>query len=69
MVEIRWTQEAVSDLERLHHYYAEVAPAFSGAIIQRLFDSVAVLEQHHRIGRKVPEIGRDNFRELIVSDH
>ncbi len=69
MAQVRWAQQAVSDLESLHRYYTDVAPAAADKLIRRLVDSVVVLERHERIGRQVPETGRDDIRELIVTDH
>jgi plasmid stabilization system protein ParE len=69
MAEVVWTLEALDDLESIGEYYERTSPAYAASLVERLYTSVGVLEEHHRIGRKVPEIDHDLVRELIVGQH
>jgi plasmid stabilization system protein ParE len=46
-------------------YIAQDRPGAAGKWIDALFAAVATLKAHRRRGRKVPEVGRPEIRELI----
>ena len=66
MVEVVWTEEALADLEAIGVFHERTSSSYAAALVGRLFDSVVVLEDHPRLGRKVPEIDHDLVRELLV---
>ena len=54
MAEVVWTLEALDDLESIGEYYERTSPAYAASLIQRLYTSVEVLEEHEqREGRTV----------------
>ncbi len=58
--------EALDDLDAVGVFYERTSPSYAVSLVGRLYASVEVLEEHPRIGRKVPEIDHDLVRELIV---
>ena len=61
-----WTDPAVADLQDIYDYIAKDSSSDATKFVDRIFSFVEKLEQLPRIGRKVPEDGREHIRELIV---
>ena len=66
MAEVVWTLEALDDVEAVGAFHERTSPSYASSLVERLYDSVAILEAYPRFGRKVPEIDHDLVRELIV---
>src|SRR4051794_26811792 len=66
MAEIRWTDQAIEDLDAACDYVAHDAPRAADAVAERVTRSIARLSDFPRSGRIVPERGRDDIREIIV---
>ena len=66
MAEVVWTEEALADLDAIGVFHERTSASYAKALVVRLFESVVVLEDHPRMGRKVPEIDHDLVRELVV---
>ncbi len=66
MAEVVWTEEALADLEAIGAFLERTSHVYAASLVERLFESVVVLEAHSRIGTKVPEIDHDLVRELVV---
>jgi len=66
MAQIRWTQQALSDIENIAEYIAKDSHVFASIQTERFFEAVKVLKEQIRTGRIVPEIGEDSIRELIL---
>ena len=69
MARVIWTPEVFRNLDSIGDYMLEVAPAFAGPLLQRLYDAVAPLEDYPRLGRAVPGFDRDDLRELIIDNY
>ncbi|RMH38619.1 MAG: type II toxin-antitoxin system RelE/ParE family toxin [Gammaproteobacteria bacterium] len=69
MAEVVWTLEALDDLEAIGAFHARTSPSYAASLVERLYEAVAVLQEHPRSGRKVPEIDHELVRELIVARH
>lgn len=65
-VQIRWTEGAVAQLEAIADYVAVTSPVYAARLIDGLLTRIATTSQFPQIGRTVPEVGRDDTRELIV---
>lgn len=61
-MQIRLTDAAYADLERLEDYLAVTQDPMATHLLDFLFESVAVLERHPGIGRPVG----GGYRELII---
>ena len=66
---VEWTENAVRHLTAVHDYIAQNSPIYARKMAGRLtrrFDQIA---DHPRSGRRVPEYGDDDIRELIEGDY
>lgn len=66
MVEINWTFQALDDLDHIAEYIAQNSVGFASAFVKKAFDKPESLKQFPKMGRKVPEIDREEIRELIM---
>ncbi len=65
LARIFWTQQARDDLRAIRAHIARDAPAAAGEYVRRLRKSVERLRDFPFSGEVVPEIGRDDIREVI----
>ena len=63
---IVWSPEAVEDLESIAEYIERDSPFYAKAVVNKIFHSTEKLKNYPKIGRVVPELGREDIRELIV---
>ena len=67
MVKIIWTQRSLSDLKFIGEYISQDSEKYASLTIERILEATLHLENNPRIGRMVPEGGRDDqIRELIL---
>jgi addiction module RelE/StbE family toxin len=64
-----WSDEAFGDLERIGRYIERDSPSYARALVRRILDSTRKLGSYPRIGRVVPELGDESFRELVVHSY
>ncbi len=69
MAEVVWTAEAISDLQAVGEYFERTSSQYASTIVERLYESAERLKEHPKIGRKVPEIGHESVREIIVEGY
>jgi toxin ParE1/3/4 len=69
MVRVNWTDQALDDVENIAQFIEKDSPKYANIQVQRFFDKVKILETHPQTGRIVPEINRDNLRELIQGNY
>lgn len=65
MHQIIWTPQALDDLQAIRDFIARDAPRRANEFVSRLIDSTDVLQQRPLLGAVVPEVGREEVRELI----
>jgi addiction module RelE/StbE family toxin len=66
---VRWTEQAVADLRSIREFIERDSPRYGRLVAERLYDATSQLELFPRSGRVVPELSRDDVRELIVGDY
>ena len=66
---IYWTQMAQDDLRSIKIHIARDAPATASAYIRRLKKSVSRLKEMPYSGQVVPEIGREEIREVLQGSY
>ena len=66
MAEVRWTPQAIEDIENIAKYIAKDSPKYAAIQVEEFFDAAIILEDFPYSGRIVPEIGIKNIRELLV---
>jgi addiction module RelE/StbE family toxin len=65
MVKVRWTDFALENLTAIGDYIERDSYFYAQRVVDSLFDSVDILEQHPLAGRVVPEFNNRSIRELI----
>jgi len=53
----------------LTDWYERTSPQYASVIVERLYHSVDRLTEHPKMGRKVPEVGHESLRELVVENY
>jgi toxin ParE1/3/4 len=66
---VRWTDQAVGDLRAIREFIGRDSPRYGRLVAERLFDATERLQAFPLSGRVVPELGRDDLRELIVGEY
>ena len=69
MVKIIWTQRSLDDLKSIAEYISKDSVKYAALTLERIIDVTKHLERYPRIGRMVPEIGKnDKIREIILGN-
>jgi plasmid stabilization system protein ParE len=68
-IKIVWTRQSREDLREIRAFIAKDAPATASAFIRRLRDSVDRLRSFPYSGQVVPELGRDDIREVLRGNY
>ena len=66
---IYWTRQAREDLRAIRSHIARDAPATASAYVRRLRESVGRLREYPFSGHVVPEIGREEIREILQGNY
>ena len=69
MVKIRWTDYALENLIAIGNYIEIDSPFYARKIVNYLFNTVDILENHPLTGRIVPEFENKAVRELIRNNY
>jgi len=69
VAQVTWTDQALDDLDAICLFIARDAPRYAELFAERVFRATDRLAQFPRLGRVVPEIGRDDIREVIVQSY
>jgi addiction module RelE/StbE family toxin len=64
MDKIIWTDSAIQDLNDIGDYIAKDSEKYAQITVNKLFDSVDILELYPLAGKMVPEFNDDSIREL-----
>jgi len=66
---IRWSATSVTDLESIKNYIAEDSETEAIRFLKEIKDKVREIPDFPFLGRKVPEMNDENFREIIFSNY
>jgi len=69
MVKVIWTDVAIEDLRQIHHFISKDSKAYADRFIEKLIGRVGQLENFPQSGRIVPELGKEDLRELIEGNY
>lgn len=69
MVEIRWTDQSLEDINNIAEFIAKDSERYAKIQVQRFFDKTELLIYHPTTGRVVPEAGDKTIRELILGNY
>ncbi len=67
MAQIIWTEPALNDLNEIAEYIALDKISAAEHLVQNIFSSTDRLEQFPNSGRKIPELKKSRYREVIVN--
>lgn len=62
---IRWTEGAVSQLASVAQYISLTSPVYAEMMLERIIARLALAQEHPLVGRRVPEMGTEEVRELV----
>ena len=63
------TLPAFEDLESIKNYIKKDSPFYADIHIEKILDTISVLEDFPEIGRIVPEFNNENIRERIFGNY
>jgi plasmid stabilization system protein ParE len=69
MAQVKWTVQALDDLEAICLFIARDAPHIATVFADRAFRATDRLVQHPRLGRIVPELKIEPIREIIFGNY
>ena len=69
MANVRWTPQALDDLDSVCLYIARDSPYYANVFAGRAFEAADGLAQFPFSGRIVPEAAKNSIRELIVGNY
>ena len=69
MSSVRWTDQAAGDLRAIREFIGRDSPRYGRLVAERLFDATQRLQVFPLSGRVVPELGRDDVREIILGEY
>lgn len=65
MVEIVWSEPALSDLDAIADYIALENPAAASELVRRVLGHVEQLADHAGSGSRPKELGRSRYRQIV----
>ena len=65
MTTIRWTDQAIADLETIRAFIEQDSPHYAPVVVARLIRAVDQLRDFPQSGRVVPEFERRAVREVV----
>ena len=68
-MKLHWSETAARDLISIRRYIAEDNPTAAKNWIERIRTRAGNIVQAPRSGRKVPELSRDDIREIIEGNY
>ncbi|MEX0812181.1 MAG: type II toxin-antitoxin system RelE/ParE family toxin [Chitinophagales bacterium] len=69
MAKVVWTDNAIADLEDIGDHISKDSVRYAEITVERLFESVDILEKHPKCGKKLATFNNDNLRELIRGNY
>jgi toxin ParE1/3/4 len=70
MVKITWTQRSLTDLKSIAEFISKDSVKYASLTLERIIDVTKHLDTNPKIGRMVPEIGKnDKIREIIFGNY
>jgi len=66
MAEVIWTIKAVEQVEQIGAFIEKDSPFQARRVVQLIVKETRKLREHARIGKMIPEMEEDRYRELRV---
>jgi len=69
MVQVKWTDSALQDLDDIGDYIAKDSLKYAEITVNKLFESVDILEDHPYAGVMTPEFQNEFIRQIVRGDY
>ncbi len=69
MAKVNWTRQAIEDIHEIREYYNHLSPKYADELTDKIFEKAGYIEKYAQIGRVVPELEREDVRELIYKNY
>lgn len=69
MVEVNWSNSALSDLNEIGEYIAKDSVRYAELTVSTLYESVEILTEQPFVGSMVEEFRIESLRQLIKGDY
>ena len=69
MVKIKWTNHALEELDDIANYISKDSPKYAQILVKQIYEMVSHLKQYPKLGRKVPEYGDPELREILYNTY
>jgi len=69
MVTVKWTKNALEELDEIARYISRDSPKFAKILVNQIFEMAGHLEQFPKLGRIVPEYNNPDLREIIYKNY
>jgi toxin ParE1/3/4 len=69
MVEVKWTKQAVQDIDKIAEFIAKDSDHYAKIQVQRFFNAVKVLEKQPKSGKIVSEKQDPLIREILIGSY
>jgi toxin ParE1/3/4 len=66
MAEVIWTIKAIEQTEQIGLFIEKDSPFQARRVVQLIIMETRKLKEHPRIGKMIPEVQKDQYRELRV---
>lgn len=66
---IVWSEQALADVEEIWGFIARDVPSFAELFVDRVFEAVERLADFPLSGRVVPELARQDVREVLLGSY
>lgn len=68
-MKIHWSNTSINDMQQIKNYISQGSPHYALVFINKLFDTAKKVTSFPQLGRKVPEINREDIREIIYRNY
>jgi addiction module RelE/StbE family toxin len=65
VIVVRWTPQAEDDLQAIYDFIARDSVHYAKLVLEQLLAAIDTIERFPLLGRHIPEMPRDDLRELI----
>jgi toxin ParE1/3/4 len=69
MVKIKWTNYVLEELDDIANYISKDSPKYAQILVKQIYEMVSHLKQFPKIGRRVPEYGDSELREILYKTY
>ena len=69
MVEIKWTDNSLKELDNIANFISKDSPKYAQILVKQIYEMISHLEQFPKFGRKVPEYNDPNLREILYKNY